>query len=60
MNSTEKDESDAPAAKGFLGWLNHRTGLNQLLHTALDEPIPGARASLTFSGQGCSSFSFLK
>jgi hypothetical protein len=29
------------ARSGFRKWLEHRTGLDSLLHHALDEPIPG-------------------
>src|SRR6202049_3516780 len=56
MHSTDKtgkdkDESGAPLLpqKGCWGWLNRRTGLDNLLRTALYEPIPGgARLAYVF------------
>jgi len=50
-HSTQTNESDASAAPqtGVWGWLNHRTGLDALLRTALYEPIPGgARLAYVF------------
>ena len=43
MHSTGESESGAPPIPptGLWGWLNRRTGLDDLLRTALDEPIPG-------------------
>src|ERR1700731_2129928 len=43
MQLEHQGESDATprSATGFWGWLNHRTGLDDLLRTALYEPIPG-------------------
>src|SRR6202040_376037 len=51
MHSTDRDEngpSQNPQT-GFRAWLNRRTGLDDLLRTALDEPIPGgARLAYVF------------
>jgi ubiquinol-cytochrome c reductase cytochrome b subunit len=54
MHSTQKVGSGArPITQaGFLGWLNHRTGLEQLLRTALDEPIPGGARFAYIFGSG--------
>src|SRR6202171_1536022 len=43
MHSTDKSARDTPPppASGLWGWLNRRTGLDNLLRSALDEPIPG-------------------
>jgi ubiquinol-cytochrome c reductase cytochrome b subunit len=38
--------------KGFFAWLNARTGLHTLLHTALDEPIPGGARLAYIFGSG--------
>src|SRR6202795_1905747 len=55
-DKTDKDkgESGAPLLpqKGFWGWLNHRTGLDDLLRTALDEPIPGGARFAYIFGSG--------
>src|SRR6202790_4850558 len=50
MHSTPRNQSSArQAAAGIWGWLNHRTGLDSLLRTALYEPIPGgARLAYVF------------
>jgi ubiquinol-cytochrome c reductase cytochrome b subunit len=37
---------------GFFAWLNARTGLDTLLHTALDEPIPGGARLAYIFGSG--------
>jgi len=44
------DEADRPPSHGkIFRWLDLRAGLNELLHTALDEPIPGgARLAYVF------------
>jgi ubiquinol-cytochrome c reductase cytochrome b subunit len=44
-----KDQRIPQPPSGFRGWLNHRTGLDALLSSALDEPIPGgARLAYVF------------
>src|ERR1700680_4421174 len=51
MQSTQEHESNAHALRepGLRGWLNRRTGLDNLLRTALYEPIPGgARLAYVF------------
>src|ERR1700724_2762466 len=51
MHSTHKSARDTPPppAPGLWGWLNRRTGLDNLLRSALDEPIPGgARFAYVF------------
>src|SRR5713101_480347 len=54
MHSTRKSESGAPPLPqaGFRGWLNRRTGLDNLLRTALDEPIPGGARFAYIFGSG--------
>jgi ubiquinol-cytochrome c reductase cytochrome b subunit len=54
MQLEHQGESDAtpPSATGFWGWLNHRTGLDDLLRTALDEPIPGGARFAYIFGSG--------
>lgn len=51
MNSTDRNgngDSQSPQT-GFRAWLNRRTGLDSLLRTALDEPVPGgARLAYVF------------
>jgi ubiquinol-cytochrome c reductase cytochrome b subunit len=37
---------------GFRAWLEHRTGLDSLLHHALDEPIPGGAKIAYVFGSG--------
>src|SRR6202165_3638333 len=50
------DESEGGATPlpqtGFRGWLNHRTGLDDLLRTALGEPIPGGARFAYIFGSG--------
>ncbi|HEV7217974.1 MAG: cytochrome b N-terminal domain-containing protein [Terriglobales bacterium] len=41
-----------PARTGFRAWLNHRTGLDDLLRIALDEPIPGGARFAYIFGSG--------
>lgn len=41
-----------PPRSGFREWLDHRTGLNTLLHHALDEPIPGGAKIAYVFGSG--------
>jgi hypothetical protein len=33
-------------------WLDHQTGIRRLLHTALDEPIPGGASLAYVFGSG--------
>jgi ubiquinol-cytochrome c reductase cytochrome b subunit len=45
--------TDAAApTSGFRWWLGHRTGLDSLLHHALDEPIPGGAKIAYVFGSG--------
>jgi ubiquinol-cytochrome c reductase cytochrome b subunit len=44
-----KNDGSQEVATGFRGWLDRRTGLDSLLRSALDEPIPGgARLAYVF------------
>src|ERR1700716_220627 len=54
MHSTHKSARDTrpPPAPGLWGWLNRRTGLDNLLRTALDEPIPGGARLAYIFGSG--------
>jgi ubiquinol-cytochrome c reductase cytochrome b subunit len=54
MHSTDRNANDAPHGPqtGFRGWLNRRTGLDDLLRTALDEPIPGGARLAYIFGSG--------
>ena len=54
MHSTEKKEGEPPPQheSGFWGWLNRRTGLDDLLRSALDEPIPGGARFAYIFGSG--------
>jgi ubiquinol-cytochrome c reductase cytochrome b subunit len=54
MHSTDRSGNAAPDAPqtGFRGWLNRRTGLDDLLRTALDEPIPGGARLAYIFGSG--------
>jgi ubiquinol-cytochrome c reductase cytochrome b subunit len=52
MDSIRRNESGAPPVPqtGLWAWINRRTGLDDLLRTALDEPIPGgARFAYIFA-----------
>src|SRR6202790_1470084 len=53
-DQTDKGESGAPPLPqtGLWGWLNRRTGLDHLLRTALDEPIPGGARFAYIFGSG--------
>jgi ubiquinol-cytochrome c reductase cytochrome b subunit len=51
MHSTRKNGAPLPQT-GFWGWLNRRTGLDNLLRTALDEPIPGGARFAYIFGSG--------
>src|ERR1700747_1736988 len=48
---TEADTSPGPVG-GLWGWLNRRTGLDDLLRSALDEPIPGGARFAYIFGSG--------
>jgi len=54
MHSTHGNESPAPAPshEGLWGWINHRTGLDDLLRNTLDEPIPGGARFAYIFGSG--------
>ena len=54
MHTTPKNESDvlAQGEKGVWGWLNRRTGLDNLLRTALYEPVPGGARFAYVFGSG--------
>jgi ubiquinol-cytochrome c reductase cytochrome b subunit len=54
MHSEPQGEGDSVprSGTGFWGWLNHRTGLDDLLRTALDEPIPGGARFAYIFGSG--------
>jgi ubiquinol-cytochrome c reductase cytochrome b subunit len=54
VNSAEenKDHAAHDLASGFRGWLNRRTGLDSVLSSALDEPIPGGARFAYIFGSG--------
>ena len=54
MSSAHKDENDGARAgrSGMRQWLDHRIGLDALLRTALDEPIPGGARFAYIFGSG--------
>src|ERR1700680_749126 len=53
MHSTDNSEGGASApASGLWGWLNRRTGVDDLLRSALDEPIPGGARFAYVFGSG--------
>src|SRR5665213_1853103 len=53
MHFIKRDPDAAPFARaGFRAWLNHRTGLDDLRRTALDEPIPGGARFAYIFGSG--------
>src|SRR5580704_1164544 len=54
MHSNYKSDSDVPrpVQGGICGWINHRTGMDDLLRTALDEPIPGGARFAYIFGSG--------
>ena len=54
MHEVSKSPSPAttPAKTGLWAWLNHRTGLDALLRTALYEPIPGGARLAYIFGSG--------
>lgn len=54
MQKTPKTKTNDPAAPkaGLWAWLNHRTGIDALLRTALYEPIPGGARFAYVFGSG--------
>jgi ubiquinol-cytochrome c reductase cytochrome b subunit len=54
MHSTPKEKSvdRAEPQSGIWGWINHRTGIDALLRTALYEPIPGGARFAYIFGSG--------
>ncbi len=52
MRTIDKSAEDAPPAAGLRGWINRRTGLDDLLRAALDEPIPGGARFAYIFGSG--------
>src|ERR1700676_4826965 len=55
MHHAPENQSEVPhesATTGIWGWLNHRTGLDSLLRTAVDEPIPGGARFAYVFGSG--------
>src|SRR5580658_4515603 len=54
MGSTHTNEcgSSSRRESGPWAWLNHRTGLDDLLRSALDEPIPGGARFAYIFGSG--------
>jgi ubiquinol-cytochrome c reductase cytochrome b subunit len=52
-NKTPPEPSDRPnVGTRFVNWLDRRTGINSLLHEALDEPIPGGASWAYVFGSG--------
>jgi ubiquinol-cytochrome c reductase cytochrome b subunit len=53
MTRTDGGEDRIPQqTSGIRGWVNRRTGLDNLLRTALDEPIPGGARLAYIFGSG--------
>ena len=54
MHSTPENQSAVRrgTTTGIWGWLNHRTGLDSMLRTALYEPIPGGARFAYIFGSG--------
>jgi len=53
MHSPTKSEAGSAGPQpGFWGWLNRRTGVDDLLRGALDEPIPGGARFAYIFGSG--------
>src|ERR1700731_1940081 len=54
MHSNHKSGGDVPGPVqgGIRGWINHRTAMDDLLRTALDEPIPGGARFAYIFGSG--------
>ena len=51
-NANHEDENRNLKTGGIRAWINHRTGLDDLLRTALDEPIPGGARLAYIFGSG--------
>jgi len=47
-----KEEAAASERTGLWNWIDQRTGINALLHEALDEPIPGGARYAYIFGSG--------
>src|ERR1700693_1288153 len=54
MQTTHEDQINPSAVppKGIWGWINHRTGIDAVLRTALYEPIPGGARFAYIFGSG--------
>ena len=54
MPAPQKQDANSPAtpARGLWAWLNHRTGIDAVLGTALYEPIPGGARLAYIFGSG--------
>jgi ubiquinol-cytochrome c reductase cytochrome b subunit len=54
MQSTHEDQNNFSAIPqtGIWGWINHRTGIDAVLRTALYEPIPGGARFAYIFGSG--------
>ncbi len=52
MHSTQTNGGKPALQPGLWGWLNRRTGLDDLLRGALDEPIPGGARFAYIFGSG--------
>src|SRR5271155_1586641 len=48
----ENQDSAVPPQTGLWGWINHRTGIDGVLRSALDEPIPGGARFAYIFGSG--------
>src|ERR1700756_3923225 len=51
-SQTTESKPSAPPQSGLWEWLNRRTGLDNLLRSALDEPIPGGARFAYVFGSG--------
>jgi ubiquinol-cytochrome c reductase cytochrome b subunit len=49
---TSANDTSSRPDSGLWGWLHRRTGLNDLLHATLDEPIPGGARFAYVFGSG--------
>jgi ubiquinol-cytochrome c reductase cytochrome b subunit len=52
LRQENENKISPPPEKGIWGWLNRRTGLDDLLKTALYEPIPGGARFAYIFGSG--------
>src|ERR1035438_4352396 len=48
----QSPDTPAPPPTGLWGWINHRTGIDGVLRTALSEPIPGGARFAYIFGSG--------